>query len=264
MSTPGSGTSASIDLNADVGESWHDRLVGDDAALVPLLSSANVACGGHGGDRETMRRTLDLAVDHGVVVGAHVSYADIEGFGRVDHDVPPADLAELVVEQTLALTEAARAAGTRVRYVKPHGALYHRLNRDAERASVVVAALGQIGTGLGLLTLPGSQLALAARAAGLPVFGEAFADRGYTADGGLVPRGQPGDVITDPEAVAARVVGLARDGVVHDADGTPVPVRSDSVCVHGDTPGAVALARRVREGLDSAGIRVQSFISGEG
>ncbi|RLL66021.1 5-oxoprolinase subunit PxpA [Streptomyces sp. Z26] len=248
-----------IDLNADLGEGFGRWHLTDDDALLASVTSANVACGFHAGDPVTMRRVCAGAAEHGVRVGAQVSYRDLAGFGRRAMDVPADELAAEVAYQIGALDLFARAAGTRVAYVKPHGALYHRTAHDPEQAAAVVAGVRLAGTPLPLLGPPGSALHAAAEAAELPVVVEAFADRGYRADGTLVPRGEPGAVLTGTDEVLARSVGLARDGRVTAVDGTEVRVRARSLCLHGDTPGAVELARRVREELVAAGVTVGAF-----
>jgi UPF0271 protein len=249
----------SIDLNADLGEGFGRWRLTDDEGLLSVVTSANVACGFHAGDPATMRRVCELAAERGVRVGAQVSYRDLAGFGRRAMDVPPAELAAEVAYQIGALEVFARAAGTRVSYVKPHGALYNRVVRDAEQARAVVDGVRLAGATLPVLGLPGSRLLEYAREAGLPAVREAFADRAYTEEGTLVPRGQDGAVVTDPRAVVERSVSLARDGAVTSRSGTRVEVRARSLCLHGDTPGAVELARLVRERLRESGVRVEAF-----
>jgi UPF0271 protein len=252
-------TAPLIDLNADLGEGFGRWRLTDDEALLSVVTSANVACGFHAGDAPTMRRVCDLAARHGVGIGAQVSYRDLAGFGRRAMDVPPDELAAEVAYQIGALEVFARAAGARVSYVKPHGALYNRTVHDEEQAAAVVEGIALTGTRLPVLGLPGSRLHAAARKAGLPVVAEAFADRAYTARGTLVPRSEPGAVITDPSAVVERSVGIARFGALTAHCGTHVSVRARSLCLHGDTPGAAGLARLVRTGLEAAGLRVEAF-----
>ncbi|MEU9197139.1 LamB/YcsF family protein [Streptomyces hundungensis] len=249
----------SIDLNADLGEGFGHWRLTDDEHLLSVVTSANVACGFHAGDPAIMRRVCDLAAERGVRIGAQVSYRDLAGFGRRSMDVPPAELAAEVAYQIGALEVFARAAGSRVAYVKPHGALYNRVVHDAEQAAAVVAGVLLAGGGRAVLGLPGSRLLSAAEEAGLPVVTEAFADRAYTARATLVPRGTADAVVSDPDAVVARAVSMALDGTVVAASGEPVPVGAGSLCVHGDTPGAVELARRVRAALEAAGVRVAAF-----
>ncbi|MDV9191503.1 5-oxoprolinase subunit PxpA [Streptomyces sp. SR27] len=250
---------ASIDLNADLGEGFGRWTLTDDEQLLSVVTSANVACGFHAGDAATMRRVCELAAGRGVRIGAQVSYRDLAGFGRRSMDVPAAELAAEVAYQIGALEVFARAAGARVAYVKPHGALYNRVVRDEEQAAAVVEGVLLADRTLPVLGLPGSRLHEAATAAGLPAVPEAFGDRAYRADGSLLPRGQAGAVVSDPEAVVERSVAMARSGVVTAHCGSSVPVRARSLCLHGDTPGAVDLARRVRERLEASGVRVEAF-----
>ncbi|MER6716031.1 5-oxoprolinase subunit PxpA [Streptomyces sp. NPDC000877] len=249
----------SIDLNADLGEGFGRWRLTDDEQLLSVVTSANVACGFHAGDAVTMRRVCALAAERGVRIGAQVSYRDLAGFGRRAMDVPPAELAAEVAYQIGALEVFARAAGARVAYVKPHGALYNRVVHDEEQAAAVVDGVLLADGRLPVLGLPGSRLLELAAKAGLPVVTEAFADRAYTDAGTLVPRSQEGAVVTDPEAVVERSLGLARSGEVVSRSGTRIEVRARSLCLHGDTPGAVELARRVRERLESSGVRVEAF-----
>ncbi|MEU3187326.1 5-oxoprolinase subunit PxpA [Streptomyces sp. NPDC006923] len=253
-------TWASIDLNADLGEGFGRWRLTEDEQLLSVVTSANVACGFHAGDAATMRRVCAWAAERGVRIGAQVSYRDLAGFGRRSMDVPSDELAAEIAYQIGALEVFARAAGARVAYVKPHGALYNRVVHDGEQAEAVVEGVMLSGERLPLLGLPGSVLHERAEKAGLPVVTEAFADRAYTAAGTLVPRGQEGAVITDPAAVVERSVCMARFGVVTSRCGQPVNVRARSLCLHGDTPGAVDLARRVRAQLESAGVRVEAFV----
>lgn len=249
----------SIDLNADLGEGFGRWSLTDDERLLTVVTSANVACGFHAGDAATMRRVCERAAALGVRIGAQVSYRDLAGFGRRAMDVPVGELTAEVAYQIGALEVFARAAGARVAYVKPHGALYNRVVRDEEQARAVVDGVLLADASLPVLGLPGSRLLELAGKAGLPVVPEAFADRAYTDEGTLVPRGLDGAVITEPGAVVARSVRLARSGVVDSHSGTPVEVRARSLCLHGDTPGAVELARRVRDRLTASGVRVEAF-----
>ncbi|MBY8342191.1 LamB/YcsF family protein [Streptomyces spinosirectus] len=249
----------SIDLNADLGEGFGRWRLTDDEQLLSVVTSANVACGFHAGDAATMRRVCELAAERGVRIGAQVSYRDLAGFGRRAMDVPPAELAAEVAYQIGALEVFARAAGTRVSYVKPHGALYNRVVHDEEQAAAVVEGVQLADPALPVLGLPGSRLLEYAVKAGLATVAEAFADRGYTAEGTLVPRGQDGAVVTDPQTVVERSVGLARFGTVTSHAGSPVDVRARSLCLHGDTPGAVELALLVRRRLQESGVTVEAF-----
>ncbi|MFC5728311.1 MULTISPECIES: LamB/YcsF family protein [Nocardioides] len=246
MSAPGSGVQGVVDLNGDVGESFGRWQLGDDAALLPHLTSANVACGFHAGDPLMLRRTVELAVRLGVAVGAQVGYRDLVGFGRRFIDVAPDELTADVLYQLGALEALARSVGGAVTYLKPHGALYHAVTTDERQARAVIEAVVAYG-GLPVLGLPGASLLRLVEEAGLPAVGEGFADRSYRADGGLVPRSEPGAVLTDPAEVAAQAVRLATSGAVR------------SLCVHGDTPGAPAIAAAVRSALAEAGVAVQAF-----
>ncbi|KRE63686.1 5-oxoprolinase subunit PxpA [Nostocoides sp. Soil756] len=251
--------SLDIDLNADLGESFGTWVLGDDDAMLEVVTSANVACGFHAGDPTTLRRTVARAAERGVVVGAQVGYRDLAGFGRRRMDVAAADLTADVLYQLGALEAMCRVAGTRVAYVKPHGALYTTAAVDEGQAGAVVDAVAAYDATLPLLGLPGSVLLRVAGERGLTTVGEAFADRGYDADGRLVPRTAPGAILHDPDEVAERVVRMVRDGVVTAVDGTEVGIRARSVCVHGDTPGAVGLATAVRTALARAGIGLEAF-----
>ena len=248
-----------MDLNSDLGEGYGRWALGDDAALLEVVTSANVACGFHAGDPATIDRTVRAAVERGVAVGAQVSYPDLVGFGRREIDVPPDELTADVLYQLGALEAFAKAAGSRVRYVKPHGALYNRIARDPVQAAAVVEAIRRYDPALPLLTLPGSVAMEAAGEAGIPSVGEGFADRAYTAEGRLVSRREPGAVLHDPQQVAARAVVMAIEHRVEAAGGEQVAVEVRSLCVHGDTPGAVDLARAVRTALEHAGVTLEAF-----
>ena len=252
-------TTLSIDLNADLGEGFGVWRLGDDDALLDLVTSANVACGFHAGDPSTMRRVCSRAAAAGVAVGAQVSYRDLAGFGRRFIDVDPAELADDVLHQLAALDGIARTAGTRISYVKPHGALYNAAVTHAGQAAAVVDAVLAFDRRLPVLGLPGSALLRNAEAAGMRPVAEGFADRGYTPDGRLVPRRQPGALVHQPAVVAERAVRMATEGVVVAVDGTTLLMPVESVCVHGDTPGAVELARAVRTALAGAGVAVRPF-----
>ena len=253
------GHPVTVDLNSDLGESFGRWVLGDDDAMLRLVTSANVACGFHAGDATTLRRTCATAASRGVVVGAQVAYRDLAGFGRRFVDVEPGELADDVVYQIGALDGLCRVGGTRVRYVKPHGALYNATVHHTAQARAVVDAVRAYDADLPVLGLPGSELLAAAEAAGLRAVPEFFADRGYTPGGALVPRREPGALLHDPAQVAARVVRLVERGAVTAVDGTEVAVRAESVCVHGDTPDAVGLAEAVRRALDGAGTSVAAF-----
>lgn len=248
-----------MDLNSDVGESFGAWSMGDDAAVFRSVSSANVACGFHAGDPSVMAQTCRDAVAAGVTVGAHVAYRDLAGFGRRFLDCSPTELADDVLYQMGALEAVARAAGTTVRYVKPHGALYNTIVHHEAHAQAVVNAVKAFGGDLPLLLLPGSAALRAAEKAGLRAVPEAFADRGYTPEGTLVSRRDPGAVLHDAAQVTERMVRLAEDGTLTAVDGSTVRIHTESICVHGDTPGAAAMAAEVRAGLDRVGITVRSF-----
>jgi UPF0271 protein len=252
-------SSAVIDLNADLGEGFGIWRLGDDDALLEVVTSANVACGFHAGDPSTMRRVCARAVAGGVSIGAQVSYRDLAGFGRRFMDVAPAELTDDVLYQLAALDGIARAEGGRVRYLKPHGALYNAAVHHEGQARALVDAVVAYDRALPVLGLPGSALLREAEAAGLRTVPEGFADRGYTPEGTLVPRRSPGALVSDPDLVAERAVRMAVEGVVVAVDGTAVDLSVESVCVHGDTPGAVELARRVRTALAGAGLRTAPF-----
>lgn len=251
---------STIDLNADLGESYGQWVLGDDDAVLGLVSSANVACGFHAGDPSTLRTTTARAAGGGVVVGAQVSYPDLRGFGRRFVDVEPSALTDDVLYQIGALEALCRVAGTRVRYVKPHGALYNATRTHTAQARAVAEAVAAYDRSLPVLGLPGSRLLAEAERAGLRGVPEFFVDRGYTADGGLVPRREPGALLDDPGDAADRLVRMIETGRVRAVDGSDVVVRAESACVHGDSPGAVAMARRVRDELARAGVGVTPFV----
>lgn len=249
-----------IDLNADLGESFGRWTLGDDDAMLDVVTSANVACGFHAGDPATLLRTVRAAAERTVVVGAQVSYPDLVGFGRRYIDIAPADLTAAVLYQIGALDGLCRAAGTRVRYVKPHGALYHSVVRHEGQAAAVVEAVARYDAALPVLGLPGSVLLRCAAEAGLVAVPEAFADRGYLADGTLVPRDRAGALVDDPVLAARRAIRIVHEGTVISVAGEPVSVAARSLCVHGDSPGAVVMARALRDGLAGAGIALRPFV----
>ena len=248
-----------VDLNADLGEGFGVWRLGDDAALLEVISSANVACGFHAGDARTMRQVCDVAVARGVAIGAQVGYRDLAGFGRRRIDMDVDELQADIGYQIGALEAFARAAGDRVSYVKPHGALYNTAADDIKVAQAVATAVARYAPGQPLLGLSGSALRVAADDRSVPFVAEAFADRAYTPDGRLVPRSEVGAVLTDIDVVVARSVRMAREGVVVDVEGGPVAVSARSLCLHGDTPGAVDMARSVRTALTAAGIAIERF-----
>ncbi|SDJ38489.1 UPF0271 protein [Frankineae bacterium MT45] len=248
-----------IDVNADLGEGFGVWQLGDDLGLLPHLSSANVACGFHAGDPVIMQRVCVAAADAGVSIGAQVGYRDLIGFGRRRIDVSPSDLTAEIIYQTGALQAFATSAGSRVRYLKPHGALYNTAAVDPVQAAAIVDAAVLLGGELPLLGLPNSELARAARQRGVRFIAEAFADRGYLGNGQLVPRGTAGAVIDDEAEVVRRGVRIATEQLVTAVDGTEIEVNADSLCLHGDTSGAVSLAEALRAGLEAAGVEVTSF-----
>ena len=248
-----------MDLNADLGEGFGIWRLGDDDALLDVVTSANVACGFHAGDPATMRRVTSGAAERGIAVGAQVGYRDLAGFGRRPIGYAFEELRDEVLYQLAALDGFCRAAGTRVRYLKPHGALYHAAAQDEGQAAAVVAAVRDYDRALPVLTLPGSVLARLAGTAGLRVVAEGFADRNYLPGGGLVPRSASTALVERADDVAARAVRMAMDGSVVAVDGAVVPCRVESICLHGDTPGAVTLAGRVRAALAEAGVPLAPF-----
>ncbi len=248
-----------IDLNCDLGESFGAWSMGDDTAMLDVVSSANVACGFHAGDPATMLATCRAARDRGVVIGAHVSYRDLAGFGRRFLDVAPAELHADVLYQLSALGGVAESVGTEVRYVKPHGALYNRIVFDAEQAAVVADAVASYPAELAVLGLAHSAIERACADRGVRFVREAFIDRAYEADGTLVPRGREGAVLASGDGIAARATRMASDGLVDTIDGETIPLDAVSLCVHGDSPDAVAMATAVRAALESAGIPIEAF-----
>lgn len=248
-----------MDLNADLGESFGSWTMGDDASMFRIVSSANVACGFHAGDPLTMLDSCRAAFELDVRVGAHVGYRDLAGFGRRSLDMTFDELFGDVLYQLGALDGMAHAVGASVDYVKPHGALYNRIVHDPDQAEAVVAAVHAYDPGLPVLGLPGSAWLKLAEESGHPVFREAFVDRAYLPDGTLVPRSEEGAVLEDPAAVVAQAVRLATRKEVVAVDGTVVPVSADSLCIHGDTPGAVNMAAAVRAGLEEAGVQIEAF-----
>jgi UPF0271 protein len=251
---------SAIDLNSDVGESFGNWSFGDDAAIVASVSSVTVACGFHAGDPSAIRATCAAAAAVGVAVGAHPGYRDLAGFGRRFIDMSARELTDDVIYQIGALQALAAAAGTRVSYVKPHGALYNTIVHHTDQARAVVDAVATVDPNLPIVVLPGSEVQRLAEAAGLRAVTEAFADRGYRPDGTLVPRSESGAVLHDNAAVVERVVRLATGEPIPAADGSLLRIRAESVCVHGDTPGAVGMAAAIRSGLQAAGIAVRSFV----
>lgn len=251
---------ASIDLNSDVGESFGRWTLGDDNAMFQSVSSANVACGFHAGDPTVIRTTCKQAAEAGVVIGAHVGYRDLAGFGRRFLDIDPMELADDVVYQIGALQALAATAGTSVNYVKPHGGLYNAIVKHTAQAQAVVDAVKSVDPNLPILGLPGSEVLRLAEAAGLRAVNEAFADRAYNPDGTLVSRALPGAVLHDPAEVAEHVLRMATEQSVRAIDGSILKIRAESICVHGDSPGAVAMATAVKSALSDAGVSIGTFV----
>lgn len=250
---------ASIDLNSDLGESFGPWPMGDDVAMLEIVTSANIACGFHAGDPAGLLAVLKEAARRGVSVGAHVGYRDLVGFGRRAMDPSSAELVGDTIYQIGALQGLARVVGTSVRYVKPHGALYNTIAHDTRQAADVIAAIKAIDPSLVLMALAGAPIVEQARAAGITVVCEAFADRAYNADGSLVSRRLAGSVIHDPDAVAERMLRMVTEGKIAAVDGTDVAVEAQSICVHGDNPAAVALARALRAKLSANGVDLKAF-----
>lgn len=247
-----------VDLNCDMGESFGIWRLGDDEAVLPYITSANIACGFHAGDPSTMRRTVRMALDRGVAVGAHPGLPDLVGFGRRNLAVTPEEAYDLVVYQVSALAAFVKAEGGRLQHVKPHGALYNMAAKDRALAEAIAAAVAAVDPDLILFGLAGSELVRAGQRAGLRVAAEAFADRTYQADGSLTPRRTPGALILDPEAAAEQVVRLVKEGKVRSLQGPDVAVRADTVCLHGDGERAVEFARAIRARLEAEGIAVRA------
>lgn len=249
-----------IDLNSDLGEGYGPWIMGNDALILDSVTSANVACGGHAGDPETMYKTLSLAADRGVTVGAHPGYADREGFGRRVIPMQPAEIGRMVAAQVGALIAIAGLAGSRVRYVKPHGALGNLAAADAVVAMAIVSAVKAIDPALAVLAISGTRLEVAAREAGLAVFSEIFADRAYLSNGELMPRSQPGAVLHDAREAADRLICYLKSGKMPVPGAEPIALKADSICVHGDSPEAVEMARHVRMRLESEGVMLVPFL----
>lgn len=248
-----------IDLNSDVGESFGPWRMGEDAALMPAITSANVACGFHAGDPSVMRETVALARAAGVAVGAHPGFPDLGGFGRREMRCSPREIEDLVVYQVAALAGVAAAQGVALQHVKAHGALYNMACRDRGLADAVARATAAVDARLILFGLPGSELLMAGRRAGLRVAAEGFADRAYEPDGSLVARAKAGSVIHDEPSVVRRAVRMARDRKVTTIEGGEIALDVDTLCLHGDTPGAAALAAAIRRGLEQEGVRVAAL-----
>jgi UPF0271 protein len=245
-----------IDINCDMGESYGAWKMGADAEVMPFISSANVACGFHGGDPATIRQTVKLAVDHGVAIGAHPSLPDLQGFGRRVMKISPQDMYDLVVYQAGAVEAFARAAGARLHHVKCHGALYNMAAIDEGLAEAMARAVKDLGGAVILYALSNSVMMTVGKKQGLHVAGEVFADRGYSDDGTLAPRGKPGAMIEDANVAAERALAMIEKGYVTSLSGKPVPVSPDTLCLHGDQPGAVSFAKAIRKAFSEHGISV--------
>lgn len=250
-----------IDLNSDLGESFGPWKMGDDAAMLTLVNSANIACGGHASDPETMFETLKLAAENGVTVGAHPGFNDREGFGRRVIPMSPEEIARMVAAQIGALVAVAKLVPVQVRYVKPHGALGNLAARDMDVALAIAKAVQQIDPDMAILAISGTCTEQAARDVGVPVFSEIFADRGYLGSGQLVPRGQPGAMIHDAGEAAERLIGFLKTGKMPVIDSDPIPLAAQSICVHGDSPGAVDMAREIRARLAAEGVQLTAFMA---
>lgn len=245
-----------IDLNSDLAEGFGRWSFGTDDDLLGIVSSANIACGFHAGDPSTIRHALEIAAENGVTVGAHVGYPDLQGFGRRRMDMAPQELTDAVIYQVGALMGMAQVAGTEVRYVKPHGALYNVVVESTSQARAVVTAIVELDRNLAVMGLPGSRLLVLGAEAGLRTIAEAFVDRAYLPDGSLADRSTDGSVLHDVDAVVARVVRMVTDGVVEAVDGSMLSLQPDSYCIHGDSPGAVAMGRRLKESLLERGYQL--------
>lgn len=248
-----------IDLNSDLGEGYGPWVMGNDELILASVTSANIACGGHAGDPETMYRTLRLAADRGVTVGAHPGYADREGFGRRVIPMQPVEIGRMVAAQIGALMAMASLAGSKVRYVKPHGALGNLAAADVVVAQAIIAAVKAIDPELAILAISGTRLEVAAREEGVTTFSEIFADRAYLSNGQLMPRSQPGSVLHDAKEAADRLIGYLDTGKMPVTGAEPIPLQADSICVHGDSPEAVEMARHVRMRLEAEGVALGSF-----
>ncbi|MBT9236093.1 MULTISPECIES: LamB/YcsF family protein [Pseudomonas] len=248
-----------IDLNSDLGESFGPWAMGDDASMLDIVTSANIACGFHAGDPAGILSVLKEAVARGVVIGAHVGYRDLVGFGRRVMEPSSSELIGDVIYQIGALEGLAKAAGTTISYVKPHGALYNTIAKDRRQGADVIAAIKAVNPALTLLVLAGAPIVEQAREAGLKVVCEAFADRAYNSDGSLVNRRIAGAVIHDPELITQRMLRLVREGVVEAVDGSIVPLQADSICVHGDNPAAVQTAKALRDAFEMNNVHLRSF-----
>ena len=253
--------SLQIDLNSDLGESFGPWQMGNDPEMLKVVTSANIACGGHASDPETMFETLKLAKDNNVIVGAHPGYNDKEGFGRRVIPMQPVEIGRMVAAQIGSLMAVAALVGVKVAYVKPHGALGNLAARDKDVATEIVKVVAQIDKKLSILAISGNELEHAARAFDVPVYSEIFADRGYLSSGQLVPRGQDGAMIKDADEAADRLLAFMKDGLMPVIDGDPIKLNAHSICVHGDSPTAVAMAQTIRQKLTADGISIKPFLT---
>jgi UPF0271 protein len=253
--------SLQIDLNSDLGESFGPWQMGNDPDMLKVVTSANIACGGHASDPETMFETLGLAKENNVIVGAHPGYNDKEGFGRRVIPMQPVEIGRMVAAQIGSLMAVATLVGVKVSYVKPHGALGNLAARDKDVATEIVKVVAQIDEKLSVLAISGNELEHAARAAGVPVYSEIFADRGYLSSGQLVPRGQDGAMIEDADEAADRLLAFMKTGLMPVIDGDPIKLNAHSICVHGDSSTAVAMAQTIRKKLTADGISIKPFLT---
>jgi UPF0271 protein len=249
-----------MDLNSDLGESFGPWSMGDDAAMLRVVTSANIACGGHASDPETMFATLRMAAERGVVIGAHPGYADPLGFGRRVIPMEPAEITRMVAAQVGALQGVAALAGAKVAYVKAHGALANLAADRREVADAIASAVKALPGNLAILAISGTELEAAGRAAGLPTYSEIFADRAYLPNGRLVPRSRPDAMVHEAKAAADRLIGFLDTGLMPVVGGDPIPLAAQSICVHGDSPDAVAMAREIRARLQAAGVVLAPFL----
>jgi UPF0271 protein len=243
-----------MDLNADLGESFGAYTIGQDLELLQWITSANIACGLHAGDPIVMERTVGLAKQRGIAIGAHPGFPDLQGFGRRNMVLAPMEVKAYLLYQIGALAAFVRSTGATLHHVKPHGALYTMAARDRNLARAIVEAISVFDPNLSLMALAGSQMVEEGHALGLPIIEEAFADRGYDKEGNLIPRGQPGAILRDPQVVATRVAQMVRSGCVQAVTGEQVPLSFQSLCIHGDTPNAGAIAQAVHQAMVKEGI----------
>ncbi|MCQ9616712.1 LamB/YcsF family protein [Paenalcaligenes niemegkensis] len=249
-----------LDLNCDLGESYGAWTMGNDEAVLPLITSANIACGYHAGDPGVMRRTVASAIRHGVALGAHPSLPDLMGFGRREMALTAEQVYDIVVVQVGALQAVAASQGARIHHVKAHGALYHMASHESQYAQAVAQAVHDIDSSLILYALAGSQQLKAGRNMGLRVAEEVFADRSYQRDGTLTPRNQPGALIVDIEAAIAQVLRMVTESTVNTLHGDQIPIHADTLCIHGDNPNAPAFAAAIRDALEKKGVTLRAFL----